>query len=242
MTALAANKARSFETWGSKEFTLTSGLIAYKHAALFLNPATGKVVLATSSGGLIFIGFAAEKVDASAADKSINVDLASELRLDWFANGTSAAVAADVGKDCFFEDDQTVTMAPASKSFAGRVMAVSSTRGVLVDTGALPQRRHLTATPAIAANNINIADNPNDGAVFEIPTTAANITVTLPATCKGLPRVSFWADGTKNGHTVTYRDATGPSNLTAALTASKKHMKSFVFTGTLWFCDSDVSP
>lgn len=80
-------------------------------------------------------------------------------------------------------------------------------------------------------------------AVYALPATAANSTVTLPAAATDGTRVHFVADGTLNGHTVQYRDATGPTNLTAAFTASKRHGATFVKEDTKWYCvGAIVSP
>ncbi len=52
----------------------------------------------------------------------------------------------------------------------------------------------------------------------------------------------FVADGTKNGHTVTYRDATGTVALTTALTASKRHLVVATFLNGLWNANAYVGP
>lgn len=79
-------------------------------------------------------------------------------------------------------------------------------------------------------------------AVYAVPTTAANSTITLPAAAPDGTRVYFVADGTNNGHTVQYRDATGPANLTAAATASKRHMCTAIKEGAAWYATLAVSP
>lgn len=78
--------------------------------------------------------------------------------------------------------------------------------------------------------------------VYALPATAANSTVTLPAGAPNGLRVQFTADGTANGHTVTYADATGPTSITAALTASKRHLVTAVKNGGKWFATTGVSP
>lgn len=108
-------------------------------------------------------------------------------------------------------------------------------------SGPLDPLRMATAT-AFAANDSIIAANPPSGTTYDIPTTGAASTVTLPATAAEGTILYFTADGTKNGHTVQYRDASGPVNLTTALTASKRHLVVAIRQGSLWFCNAYVSP
>ena len=80
-------------------------------------------------------------------------------------------------------------------------------------------------------------------ATYKVPTTGAASTVTLPAAATVGTRCHFIADGALNGHTVTYRDATGPTSLTTALTASKRHMVTAIkLDATHWVCNAYVSP
>jgi hypothetical protein len=98
--------------------------------------------------------------------------------------------------------------------------------------------------PAFAANDSVVANNPTSGTIFLIPATAANSTVTLPATAVENTVIWFVADGTagSNGHTVQYRDATGPVNLTTALTALKRHEVCCIFRGSKWYANAYVAP
>lgn len=79
-------------------------------------------------------------------------------------------------------------------------------------------------------------------AVYDVPATGAASTITLPAAPPDGSRAVFLADGTKNAHTVQYRDATGPTNLTTALTASKRHEVLVYALGGKWFANAYVSP
>lgn len=247
MTALAVNHTPDEANWKYKVFTLASGNVAFQGAAICFNPATGKVVPAPDDGsgdGLIFIGFAVDKVDATSADKEINVDLIDELHLHWFANagGGDAVASTDVMKDCFLHDDQTVSSTSEGKPLAGRVWAVDATKGVLVQKRTpATNLSSQPALPAFAAADCVPAAIAN-GAIYDVPATAANSTVTLPAAAPDGTVAYFVADGTKNGHTVQYRDATGPANLTAALTASKRHMVVVAKRDGKWFANAHVSP
>jgi hypothetical protein len=122
-------------------------------------------------------------------------------------------------------------------------VAVELLSGVPTGTASLDGLAGIeTALAAFSSNNINLGASPNSGAVYDIPTTAAASTVTLPATATEGTILYFVADGTKNGHTVQYRDATGPVNLTTALTASKRHLVIAVALNGLWNCNAYVSP
>lgn len=249
MTALTAQRSRSQDVWKYRQFTLASGSKAYKGGQCVINPGTGKVIPASAAVGQISIGVFAETVDASStgtnADTPINVDLVREVQLEWWPNSGSNAVAAtDLGALCYMEDDNVVGISPIGFSLAGRVWGVDSVRGVAVERLSASAAPQLTQSPAVAfaANDLVIANNPVSGTLYDIPTTAGASTVTLPATSKKGTILYFKADGTKNGHTVQYRDGTGPVNLTTALTASKRHLCVAVFDGTSWFANAYVSP
>ncbi len=242
MTALAAARSPKQEIWGRREFTLASGTVAYKNGQAALNLVTGKVVPATQTGNRMVIGVFTENVDASAADKTVTVDFDREIAGRWWANSGTSAVSL-VGSICYVEDDQTVAAAPTTGApIAGRVWAVGS-RGVFVEKlDIAPDTSPSVALPAFAAGNINVGDNPTPSAVHDVPTTAAASTITLPATAQEGTVIHFVADGTKNGHTVQYRDATGPVNLTAALTASKRHQTTAIFLNGKWTANAHVAP
>jgi hypothetical protein len=247
MTALSASRARTEENWTRQSFTLASGKIAYKGGAACLRLSTGKVEPADDgpAGGadLRHIGVFHETIDASAADAAVTVNLVRELWLEWWANSAATAVSA-IGGLCYFEDDQTVSADPADGCVAGRVWSVSATYGVLVEKLSTPPGAALETASfgAFASNDLVIPANPPSGAVVDIPTTGAASTVTLPAVAVEGTEITFVADGTKNGHTVQYRDATGPVNLTTALTASKRHLVKCVHKDDLWYANAYVSP
>lgn len=246
MAAKTKDRARPFKLFTTIDLTLLSGTIAYKGAAAVFNGA-GKVIPATSSPLQQAIGvFHSQKVDASAADKTVGVDLGREVRGDWFTNHTAgdAVLTTDVGKLCYFLDDDTVTITPTNRSIAGRVWAVDSSKGVLVEK--LDRPAQLLPVPtaiAFVANDyVLTAAALVQDAVIDVPATGAASTVTLPAGAPDGSRVTFVADGTKNGHTVQYRDATGPTNLTTALVASKRHCVVCVKQLGAWYANAYVSP
>lgn len=245
MTALAANATRKLVAMTHKQFTLKSGSIAYKGARAAIDLATGKVVPASASALQFTIGIFDEYVDASSADKLVNVNFEKEILASWWVNGatTDACAATDIGKPAYSLDDQTVSINPSGKSLAGTIYGFDSTKGVLVakvEHTPNPFAK-VIALAAFAAGDVAPASLEH-GAIYDVNTTAANSTVTLPAAAKDGTIVYFAADGTKNGHTVQYRDATGPVNITAALTASKRHLVMCAKQGGLWFATALVSP
>lgn len=243
MTAAAADRRRRQETWKNVDFTFASGDIGYKGTRCFLNPATGKIGV-VSTPGRIALGILNDTIDASLADKSVSVDLEEEIHVEWFANDTTDPVAStDVGKLAYHLDDSTVTIEPLGHALAGRIWKVDTVKGVAIQK--LDQASDVLApTPAVAAFVANdyVVGSVINGAVYDVPTTAGASTVTLPAAAPDGTVAYFVADGTKNGHTVQYRDATGPVNLTTALTASKRHTVVVAKRDGLWFANAYVSP
>lgn len=242
MTALTQERQSRVERWTYHNFTLTSGTKAYKNGICALKLGTGKVVPGSTAPDLFVIGKFANTVDATAADATVNVYLSREIEVEWFENGTGTIASTDIGSLCYVQDDQTVTITPAGASVAGRVWAVDSSMGVAVERlQTNPQRITKTALTAFSSNNINVAVSAS-GSIFDVPTTGAASTITLPATAAEGSIWYFVADGTKNGHTVQYVDATGSANLTTALTASKRHLVIATFLNSKWNANAYVSP
>lgn len=243
MTALAADKPRTVKQFKTLGFTLTSGTKAYKGARAAIRVPTGKVVPATSAATDLVIGVFADNVDATSADKTVQVDLEREITAEWYVNATStdAVAATDLGKAVYVLDDATVTITPAG-AIAGRCWGVSSTQGVLVEKLDSARAPVIGATVAFASNDIVVtAAQCVHGAVLDVPTSAANSTITLPTTGVAVgTEVIFNADGTKNGHTVQYRF--GSTNITTALTASKVHQVRCIRHGAGWTAIAYVSP
>lgn len=254
MTALFAARASSEQSFAARKFTLASGLKAWTNGIAVLDLTTGTVKPATSaSDSFLILGKFAEDVDATAAAQLVKVNLIREVRAEWFAQdatftaNVAGATSVDVGKIAYMLDDQTVTATASGRSIAGRVWAVE-TRGVLVERADTAAQAVNTAAQRIGVATAYVANDSapatvTNGAVYDVPTTTAATTITLPAAAAIGTQVTFCADGTKNGHTVQYRDATGPTNLTTALTASKRHMAICTkITATAWVANAYISP
>jgi hypothetical protein len=251
MTALTNERQSSYEAWRSHLFTLASGHKAWKNGLAAIAVGTGKVVPGATATGLFIIGKFSETIDATAGDLLVNVRLAREVEIEWLNNDGASLAVTDIGALCYIKDDQSVTLVPTSASVAGRVWGIEAGRGVAVEMlDAVPDGISTLdglvapegTLSAFSSNNINLPASPVSGTVFELPATAAASTVTLPATADEGTVLYFTGNGTLNGHTVTYRDATGPVSLTTALTASKRHLVVAVFLNTEWRANAYVSP
>lgn len=248
MTALAAERAGRGKAFLKLPFTLAAGFKAYKGGMAGLNTAIGKVQPMAASSTMIYIGKFERTVDATSGDKIVTVNFLQEKWIEYWAQD-STIDATKLGHLASVVDDQTVTLkagAPSSAPDAGRIWAID---GTLVGIEKLERGLSLaglnlsTATaPAYASNDSIIPASPTSGSVFDVPTTAAASTITLPASPKDGTVLYFVADGTKNGHTVQYRDATGPVALTTALTASKRHLCIAVALNGKWSANAYVSP
>jgi len=245
MAIAAAARRRRTEFWKVSEFVFASGDIGYKGTRAFLNPLTNRVVCVPAPG-LIAIGMFAETVDTTLGERPCQVDFeGGGIWIEWFINETAgnAVLATDVGKLCYHPDDQTVAITPLGKVLAGRVWKVDATKGVAV-------QKLDAATDVVAPTPVAAAYVANDyapaaiinGAIYDVPTTAAVSTVTLPTAAADGTVAYFQADGTKNGHTVQYRDGAGSVLLTTALIASKRHLVVVSKRDAIWAANAYVAP
>lgn len=243
MTALSSEKMMSSEAWNSHLFPLAAVKV-YKGSAVFLDAGYCTNVPSPSA---VPLGIASETVDnsgGSAGAKSVNVRLHDEINAVWFANSASsdAIAATNRGQTAHFVDDQTVALLSTGRAKAGIILDVDTVRGVLVAVKYLPVSPRLTSAAAVAfaSNDIAIA-SPIPGAMYRIPTTGAASTVSLGNTGSMAGDVVYFvADGTANGHTVTYRD--GSTAISAAATASKRHLAQCIYNGSVWACSLVVGP
>ncbi len=252
MTAVThPGRARSFDRWAHRGFPLAVGQVVHKGGRAAIDLQTGKCVKVTEDPGLFVIGSFDRAYDATDGEVRASVDLGIEIEVEWLDNAeTNPVTPADVGHACFYADDQTVTMNGAGRSLAGRVwevdeaaklVAVEKLQGAGIDATTSGGGLEL---PAFASNNVNVGavEEQLHGGLFDIPATSAASTITLPASAEDGTEITFSADGVKNAHTVQYRDETGPTVLTTALTAAKRHVVICVKLDGTWRANAYVSP
>lgn len=244
MTALATKRAVPSAHWNDKQFTLPATIACFEggKAILITSGANaGKVVPASTAVNGRFIGHFAESKLAGAADSLVNINLLDEITVRYYAG--AGFTTADVGKLVYSLDDQTVTL--AGGVLCGMIMQVDSVKGVGVDcsVGKVAAAGGGKVAPALAfvANDAAPVDVINGG-IYNLPATGAASTVTLPAAAADGTVAQFVADGTNNGHTVQYRDATGTVLLTTALVASKRHLVTVAKVNGKWAANAYVSP
>lgn len=245
----ALTTARTTREFRAKKLALplAIGAKCFRNGRAVIDYSTGTVKQAQAGTTFQSIGEFQDTYDNTSGSATVNVlvDLDIELVARRYDNDAGSPVAAaNLGQVCYWLDDHTVTMASAGNSPAGIVWDVDTAAGIAVQAfvsrdAVLP----VIALPAFASNAIAVTPAlAQMDALFDIPTTAAASTVTLQTAIPDGTRVSFCADGTKNGHTVQYVDQAGTTNLTAALTASKRHLVVAVKENGKWFATSSVSP
>lgn len=233
------------ERWTRKQFKLAAGNKAWKHAIIMLK--AGKVYPGGAGQGFLVIGRANETIDATGAEKLLDVHLGMEIEIEYWTPGGNF-VEADIGSLAYVLDDNTVTLSPGGP-IAGRIWAIEvpgrgigiqKLDGVGLGAGADGGSAVETTLPDFSSNAIAIADNPRTGAIYDVPTTGAASVITLPDNAAEGTVLHFVADGVKNAHTVQYRD--GATNLTTALTALKRHLVVAAFLNGIWAANAYVSP
>lgn len=127
------------ESWSYLSITLTNLAVAVKGELACLDTTTGEVTVGGTSTTLLPIGkFYENKTGDGSA--TVKVRLFREINLFWWDNDAAPnnVVASDVGNEVYIVDGRTVSTSSAgsTRSKAGRVWAVSDTRGVLIEAGA----------------------------------------------------------------------------------------------------------
>lgn len=98
---------------------------------------TGLAVPGKAATGLVTLGIATETVDnTNGGDGDVKVTVERGCFKFFNSTSTDAIAAADIGKDCYVVDDQTVakTNGTNTRSVAGKVVDVDSD-GVWVQVG-----------------------------------------------------------------------------------------------------------
>ncbi len=137
MSALA--QARSVVETRFKQIPLPlkTLLVAYAGGMACIDSADGCVKPGVSGvTTLTRVGDFAESLDNSANTGSSNVlvNLDKELVGKWYDNATGGAAVVTLFTSCYVLDDHTVTATSGSNSVAGRVWAIDTVKGILVET------------------------------------------------------------------------------------------------------------
>lgn len=153
------------------------------------------------------------------------------------SENVTAGAAATYGNTTGNLDEWGVTVdadhVPVPGARWAQTVASGGIARLEVDFGLVGQN---TLTPAATfvytSNDFAVPASTPSGTVFDVATTAANSTISLPAAAPDGTFYVFVADGTKNGHTVQYRNVT--TAISAALTSSKVHGVTVTKRGSAW--------
>ena len=188
--------------WGYHQFVLTDTKVAEKGHMACLDLSTGEVVPGEAQTDLLPIGWFHESLTGDGV-KQVNVRLFNEIKAGWWDNDSNPndVAASDVGNTCYIKDSHTVSMDATGRSAAGRILAVSSTKGVLVQAGlavtgpagavgasilggGVADRTALKAIPAASRYTGKIVLVRSDGSswVFAAASTATDATENLVCT------------------------------------------------------------
>lgn len=157
----------------------------------------------------------------------------------------SSTVATHRGK---FSASVTTAVAGSEISQAGPVMFIETgpTNVWLMEVdysglglGNVPTVTTPLSLPAFSAGDSAPASIVHL-AVYDVPATAANSTISLPVAAPDGTVCFIHADGTKNGHTLTVRDVA--TNISAASTASKRVAITAMKAAGTWVCTMTVGP
>jgi len=138
MTALASKRAVKVKSFTVMDLPHATEQV-YQGGIACWDTTAALVAKGKASATLQPIGYYVEDKNVGAGESAL-VRLFQEVWAAWYANDGSIA-AADLGGLCYLVDDQTVSDNDAANtlSVAGRIWAVDSAKGVLVefrDTGA----------------------------------------------------------------------------------------------------------
>lgn len=134
MAAMTKALPRREEFWAYKQFSLQSGKKAFKGGVAAYDQSAGKCIPAEGQTDLFVLGLFDEDVDATAAEKLVNVKLKREVRLRWLPNdGTNPVTVNDIGKTVYAVNDQDVSILSTGRSAIGVAWAVDTSRGVAVE-------------------------------------------------------------------------------------------------------------
>ena len=198
----------------------------------------GRCVGVDAGGVYVLVGLritAAGDVTLTATDTLTNKTLtAPTLTAPVIADFTSAA--HDHGDA---DDGGVIVAAGVAPGTAYQLLRTNA--GATASEWGAPMGGPIAALIDHVANDI-IPPTITSGAIYTIPALDAGSTITLPAAATSGTYCWIIGDGTTNDQAVTVRDATGPTNLTTALTASKRLVVFCVKVATAWYAQAYVSP
>ena len=137
MTAAASARWAKFDTIRYKQLPLNAGVKAWQGTMCAADTVNGWVTPAVSgNANLINIGQFDESIDNSAVTGTgtlVNVCLDKEIKVQWYANATGANAVTTLFTTAYMLDNQTVQSTSSGNSKAGRVWAISASKGVAVE-------------------------------------------------------------------------------------------------------------
>ena len=134
MAALTSKRATKLYTARTMSLAATASDVYYQGAHVGFDTDTGLLIVGQVSDTYIPVGIVVKDTTIGAGGGNVLVRLYRELNAVWCVNDSGDPVVT-VGAICYMLDDQTVTLDDDSnaRSVAGRVWAIDSTKGVLVE-------------------------------------------------------------------------------------------------------------
>jgi hypothetical protein len=115
------------------EFPLTAAAVALQGNMAFGSPTTGKLVVAVASGVVPVGFFTRDETGDGTGTGLVQVEFFSPIRAYWFKNSATNPVLFAFTL-CGLVDGATVRVSAALTPILGTVLALDTTRGVLVTT------------------------------------------------------------------------------------------------------------
>lgn len=133
-----AERAQKKQARSFAQYPLKNGQVAVRGEVAFFDTSSGyEVVAGQTSTTLIGIGYFRESFTGDGT-KQILIELFQEVWGHWFSNDdTNPVLTTDVGSECYWVDGRTVSISSggSTRSKAGRVLEVDSSKGVLIEGG-----------------------------------------------------------------------------------------------------------
>jgi hypothetical protein len=169
--ALTTQKMRVQKTIKTLRFPISNVKVIKGGGAVFTG---GYATNASKTTGLSTVGVFTETVDnsgGSAGDKTAEIEFPRELQCEYLGNGTSgdAIAITDIGKQCYWLDNQSVSIVATGASPAGWILGVDSTLGVLVSMQPIFDMSIAAPTITSFANATHGHTNAAGGGILAAP-------------------------------------------------------------------------